>query len=137
MPNAASDLQQGLYQTLTGDTELSGLLGANSVFDHFPNRAAHPYIVISRATSTDWSTSTEDGLEHQITFHIWSKDRSRAEVNAIRSRVEVLLSDAQISLNDNHLVNLTLEFAEARHDSESGYLHGIMRFRAVTEPVPA
>jgi hypothetical protein len=45
------------------------------------------------------------------------------------------LHDAALTLDEHHLVNLRLEFSEARYDEDLSVYHGLLRFRAVTEPV--
>jgi hypothetical protein len=45
------------------------------------------------------------------------------------------LHDQALPLAGHRLVNLQLQFAEARQEPDSPAYHGILRFRAVTEPL--
>ena len=45
-----------------------------------------------------------------------------------------LIDAAPKELDGHTLVNMTLEFAEARYDEDLSVHHGLLRFRAVTEP---
>ena len=45
-----------------------------------------------------------------------------------------VLHDQPLTLSDHHLVNLRHEFSEARLDPDGDTFHGIVRYRAVTEP---
>ena len=44
------------------------------------------------------------------------------------------LHDAALDLDGHRLVNMRLEFSEARYDDRNEAHHGLLRFRAVTEP---
>ena len=44
------------------------------------------------------------------------------------------LHDASLDLEGYQLVNMRLEFSEARYDDRNEAHHGLLRFRAVTEP---
>jgi hypothetical protein len=47
------------------------------------------------------------------------------------------LHDQPLTLVDHDLVNLRHEFSEARPDPDGDTYHGIVRYRAVTEPAQA
>lgn len=134
MIHPAADLQKAVYTALDDNTDLVAALGGAKIYDHNPEKAAFPYIVLGRANSVDWSTSTEDGNEHLITIHIWSKRSARQQIYSIQQLVQESLHDVILTAQDHDIINLRLELSEARRDRESGHMHGIMRFRAVTEP---
>ena len=135
MTHPSAELQASIFQTLTGDAQLVGLLGGPKVFDRIPERAAFPYLTLGRTAVVDWSTGSEEGAEHVLTLHVWAKGGGKAETFAIMDQVTTKLHDAHLSLNGHTLVNLRLQFAEARQEPDSPTYHGILRFRAVTEPL--
>ncbi|RFC64223.1 DUF3168 domain-containing protein [Fulvimarina endophytica] len=135
MVQPSAELQKSIFRTLTADPGLTGLLGGPKVFDRRPERAAFPYLTLGRTAVVDWSTGTEDGSEHILTLHVWAKGGGKQETYAIMDRVSETLNDAALPLEGHHLVNLQLQFAEARQEPESATYHGILRFRAVTETV--
>ncbi|MDY8109113.1 DUF3168 domain-containing protein [Fulvimarina sp. 2208YS6-2-32] len=135
MAHPSSQLQQSIFRVLTGDAALTGLLGGPKVFDRRPERAAFPYLTLGRTAVVDWSTGTEDGSEHILTLHIWARGGGKQETYAIMDRVTETLNDAALPVDGHHLVNLQLQFAEARQEPDSLTYHGILRFRAVTEPL--
>jgi hypothetical protein len=49
----------------------------------------------------------------------------------------VTSNDQTLPLSDHDLVNLRHEFAEVRLDPDGDTFHGIVRYRAVTEPAEA
>ena len=48
--------------------------------------------------------------------------------------VRTALHDQPLTLTGHRLINLRHEFSEARRDPDGETIHGIARFRAVTEP---
>jgi hypothetical protein len=135
MAHASAELQTSIYQTLSADPGLLALLGGPKIFDHVPERAAFPYLTLGRTTVVDWSTGTEDGSEHILTLHVWAKGGGKQATYQIMDQVSTRLHDQHLSLDRHRLVNLQLQFAEARLEPDSATYHGILRFRAVTEPV--
>lgn len=135
MNHSSADLQKAIYSALVANTSLIAALGGAKIFDHTPQKAVYPYLVIGQASDRDWSTASENGSEHRITIHIWSEKSDRQEIYQIQQLVHSELHDAQLSAQDHHVVNLRHEFSEVRADPQSDTLHGIMRFRAITEPI--
>ena len=135
MAHPSAELQTSIFRTLTADAGLTALLGGPKIFDHVPERATYPYLTFGRTTVVDWSTGTEDGSEHILTLHVWAKGGGKQETYQIMDQVSNRLHDQPIALDGLRLVNLQLQFAEARLESESTTYHGILRFRAVTEPL--
>ncbi|MCB8836098.1 DUF3168 domain-containing protein [Aurantimonas sp. VKM B-3413] len=135
MAHPSAELQETIFETLTSDPALTALLGGPKVFDRRPERAKFPYLTLGRTAVVDWSTGTEDGAEHILTLHVWAKGGGKAETYEIMDKVSRKLDDAHLPLEGHHLVNLQLQFAEARQEPDSATYHGILRFRAVTEPL--
>jgi hypothetical protein len=135
MGHPSAELQTTIVTALTGDAGLTALLGGPKVFDRVPERVAFPYLTLGRTAVIDWSTGTEDGAEHILTLHVWAKGGSKQETYEIMHKVSAKLHDANLALHSHRLVNLQLQFAEARQEPDSPTYHGILRFRAVTEPL--
>ncbi|MEM7397826.1 MAG: DUF3168 domain-containing protein [Pseudomonadota bacterium] len=135
MTAASWDLQRSIYQTLSDATALTARLGGPRIFSKPPQGNALPYITLGQTVNLDWSTGTEDGTDHDLTLHIWTSADSAEEVHAIMDTVKTLLHDRPLSMEDHYLVNLHHEFAEARIDPNGEMMHGIVRYRALTEPL--
>lgn len=134
MTAASWALQRSIYQTLAAAPALTGRLGGERIYSKTPQGHALPYITLGQTVTLDWSTGTELGTEHDLTLHIWTSADSAEEVHEIMEAVKALLHDRPLSLDDHYLVNLRHEFAEARIDPDGETMHGIVRYRAVTEP---
>ena len=135
MSSAGFALQQALHARLTNDPNVVALLGGPRVYDDVPDRAQFPYVTIGQTTERDWSTGSDDGSEHTLTLHVWSRAAGRREANAVISAARTALHDASLVLDGHRLINLRHEFSDARRDPDGETFHGTARFRAVTEPI--
>lgn len=135
--SASWELQKGIYQALAGDTSITGLLGGTNIFDDTPQSADYPYLTFGQSIARDWSTGSEDGLEHILTLHVWSRAGGKKQTHEIIEAIREVLHDALVTVTDHNLVNLRHEFSEARQDPDGETYHGIVRYRAVTEPLAA
>ena len=130
-------LQRGVYQALAGSLELTTLLGGVRVYDDAPQAAPYPFITLGQSVIRDWSTGSEDGAEHNLTLHVWSRSGGKKQMLEITEAIRAVLHNQPLALADHHLVNLRHEFSEARLDPDGDTFHGIVRYRAVTEPKQA
>lgn len=133
--NPAWDLQSALWRELTANENLLGQLGGAHVYDDVPQAAVFPFVTLGDIRSNDWSTQTLKGHEHFLTLHVWSRAPGRKQVQAILQALEAALDDAALALQDHRLITLRLVFWDARRDPDGETYHGVMRFRAVTEPI--
>lgn len=133
--SASWALQQGIYQALAGDPQITGLLGGVNIFDDAPQNAAFPYLTFGQSVERDWSTGSEEGAEHTVTLHVWSRASGKKETHEIIETIRSALKTAPVTVADHALVNLHHEFSEARHDKDGETYHGIVRYRAITEPL--
>jgi hypothetical protein len=134
MPSASWALQQSVFTRLTGDAPLLALLGAPRLYDDVPQRADFPYLTFGQTLARDWSTGTEDGNEHIFTLHVWSQARGKKEAHEIMGALRTALHDQSLTLPGHRLINLRHEHSEARRDPDGETIHGIVRYRATTEP---
>lgn len=135
MTHPSAELQTTIFRTLTSDPALLAMLGGPKIFDRVPERVNYPYLTLGRTSVVDWSTGTEAGAEHILTLHVWAKGGGKMETYQIMDQVSNKLHDAPLAVTGHFLVNLRLQFAEARQEPDSATYHGILRFRAVTEPL--
>jgi hypothetical protein len=135
VPSASWALQQAVFAALAEDAALLALLGGPRIYDDVPQGTGFPYVTFALSQVRDWSTSTEAGAEHALTLHVWSQAKGRKETHEIMSALGAALHDRPLVLSDHRLVNLRLEQSDARRDTDGETCHGIVRFRAVTEPL--
>ncbi len=135
MASASWALQQAIYASLTSDSALLALLGGERIYDDVPARKVFPYVTFAAASERDWSAGSEAGAEHSIVLHVWSRGAGRKQAAAIMEALRVRLHDAALMLSGHRLVNLRHESSEVRRDADGETFHGIVRLRAVTEPL--
>ncbi len=135
MPSASFALQQSIYAALAADAQITTLLGAPRIFDDVPQKSDFPYLTLGQSSVRDWSTGTESGDEHILTVHVWSRASGRKQTHEIMGALKSALHNRALTLAGHRLVNLRHEFSDARREPDGETYHGIVRLRAVTEPV--
>jgi hypothetical protein len=130
-------LRKALYDALRAAPTITALLGGPKVYDEPPRTVAFPYMTLGDTQFADYSTATGPGQEHTIVLHVWSREGGQAQAQTIVGEVMQLLESASLALSGHALVNLRFALADIRRESDGRTYHGIIRFRAVTEPVAA
>ncbi|MGF7160272.1 hypothetical protein FHS85_001895 [Rhodoligotrophos appendicifer] len=133
--SAALALQKALFSHLSGQAEMISLLGEAGILDDVGEPQGFPYVTIGEIRSSDWSTQTRKGHEHQVTLHIWSRAKGRHETQEIMGALDSALEEDLPALDGYRLVNLRPVFWHALRDPDGRTYHGVMRVRAVTEPL--
>jgi Protein of unknown function (DUF3168) len=133
--NATSALQAAMVSRLKADPELNFLLGGPRIYDRVPQGAPPPYVTLAGIETHDWSTSGAVGHEHFVTLHVWSRNPSRKEAQGIVGAVGDCLDQAPLRPDGHRLVNLKTLFWTAMPEPSSEYTRGVVRLRAVTEPL--
>ena len=128
-------LQRAVFDALSAHAGLVSLLGAPRIHDGPPQTEQFPYVSFGQSVMRDAETSTEPGDEHVFTLHVWSRAKGRRETHAIIATLRSALHDEVFALDGHRLVNLRHEFSEVRPAPDGETLHGISRYRAVTEPL--
>jgi hypothetical protein len=132
MTHPALALQKAVYAALTADAGVGAAIG-DRIFDAAPRNAAFPYATFGDTRVGDWSTGTEEGAEHRLVLHVWSRALGKAECWAALEAIRMALHDAALDLDGHVLVNLRFEAADVGQDRDGITWHGAARLRAVTE----
>ncbi|WP_342642875.1 DUF3168 domain-containing protein [Rhodoligotrophos ferricapiens] len=132
---AAFALQRALFDQLSLNAEIIEMVGADGIADDVDEHRRFPYITIGDIRTNDWSTQTRCGHEHQLTIHVWSRAAGRREVQDVMEAVDAALDQDLPSLDGHKLINLRPVFWHALRDPDGVTYHGVMRLRAVTEPL--
>jgi len=135
MSSASWALQKAIFEALSADVAVTSVLGTDRVFDDPPQRSAMPYLTFGQSLLRDWSTGTENGDEHLVTLHVWSRADGRHQTHEIMHALRQALHEQMLTLDGHRLVNLRHELSEARREADGETYRGIVRFRAVTEPL--
>lgn len=105
------------------------------IYDDVPERPVFPYITIGDDEARDWSTGSEAGAEHALTLHVWSRYAGRREAKLLMDEIAACLHDQPLALSARRLINLRHAGMETFRLGDGETWHGLVRFRAVTEPI--
>jgi hypothetical protein len=134
--SASWALQQAIFATLCASDEIKDVVGdPPRVFDTPPRGTAFPYIVIGDDTESDWSTATEDGSEHAIVIHVWSRADGRKEAKLVADAVRDTLDGAELSVTGQALIDIRYLETSYTRESDGETIHAVLRFRAVLETI--
>lgn len=137
MASASWALQKAIFAAMTADANLTAKIGVNQVFDDVPRDTDFPYVTFGQSEVRDWATGTEAGHEHTIVLNVWSRENGRREVHDVMDAVVQVLHLAEFVVEGHRLINLRHELSQARREPDGETYLGTVRFRAVTEPLPA
>jgi hypothetical protein len=127
-------LQQSIFAALSTDAALTALIGPGRVYDDVAQASPLPYVTLGPVSAQDWSTGSEHGTEHLVTVHVRSGARGKKQAHEVLGAIRSALHDQPLILAGHHLVNLLHQRSEIRRTPDGEAIHGIARFRAVTEP---
>ena len=115
------DIQQALYDRL--DTL------SIPVYDHVPQGASFPYIVIGNMDHNEWDTDLENGFDIVVDIHVWDRAHNgKKSVKTIQSQIYSLLHRKETLLGSGFVL-ANAEFASSFLDVDGLTYHGVQRFR--------
>lgn len=126
-------LQKEIFMSLTSDSELSALIGANKIFDHPIKKTNAPYIIMANWQVNDWSTDIDYAEEHLFILEVWDKLPSRKRLQEITQQVIENLHDKDLELDFGTLVNLRFENTFLTSQGSTKLQLARLNFRAVVE----
>ena len=124
-------LQKAIYQQLTGDDTLMGLV--TGLFDRPVQGTAFPYITIGDSIGLDWSNAAAGGMEHKFIVHIWSREGGRKEAARIMERIHALLHQQNPAVEDNSVLLLRFVSSAIVLENDGWTYHGQMHFHALLQ----
>lgn len=129
-------LQKAVIAALRGADSLSALLGSPPrVYDEPPAQPAYPYLTLSRAQIRPWGGLEGEGIEHAVTLTCVSRFGGTEEAKAVIAAARAELHGASLSLDGHRLVNLRATFGDVFRAADWRSTFGVLRVRAVTEPL--
>ena len=133
---SANAVQKAIYQRLSAALSVP-------VYDHIPQGAAFPYVVIGADTAIPWDTKSSAGQEYTLTVHCWDALKAgRKSVKAVMDAIHAALhrQEALIPVEGASLTEIVQEYAESFQETgyegdSDHYYHGVQRFRAMVEDI--
>ena len=129
-------LQQALLTKLKGNGDLMALLGTPPrVYDEPPADLVYPYVSLGRSETRPWGGLDGEGLEHVLSLTVVSVFGGSEEAKAVMALVRLSLHGAALSLDGHRLINLRVTYADLFKAADWRSTYGVLRLRAVTEPL--
>ena len=126
----AGALQAAVYDALTNDTTLSGLVG-NDIYDAVPTGTLpETYVSLGRERVRDASDQSGHGADHRLEISVITTQPGFAGAKQIAAAISDTLNDADLNMSRGRLVFLHFERAEARRIDANSGREIVLRFRA-------
>jgi hypothetical protein len=127
-------LHRALLERLRDDPGVSALVEGR-VWDEPPEAPRTPYVTLGRAETRPWGGLDGEGLEHALTLTCVSRFDGAEEAKAVVAAIRAALHGATPSLDGHRLVNLRVTYADVFRAPQWRPVMGVLRVRAVTEPL--
>ena len=127
-------LQAAVLTRLRADVSLTALL-AGRIHDEPPAEPVYPYVTLGRSETRPWGGVEAEGVEHALSLTCVSRFGGAEEAKAVVAAMRAALHGAEFALTDHRLVNLRAAFADVFRASDWRSTYGVLRVRAVTEPI--
>ncbi len=127
---ASSALQSAVFQKLTSDPTLSGLVGTD-IFDALPNGTLpETYVLLGGEVVVDASDGTGDGAWHRFTVSVISDQAGFHAAKSVAAALSDALVDADLVLTRGRLVALNFFRARAQREDTGDRRRVDIVFRA-------
>lgn len=110
-------------------------LVADRVYATAPRRPTYPCLAVSRIESRPFGGLGGEGLEHVVTLTAVSRFGGPEEARAVVAAVRAALHEAAPSIPGRRLVTLRVTYADVFRAADRDLSLGILRVRAVSEPL--
>jgi hypothetical protein len=134
------ELQQAVYTALTGAAPLMAIVSA--VYDHVPQTAVYPYVVIGEDQATPVDADDLPGADHLIDIHVWSgggsgtnQDRGQKKVKQAQGAIYAALHRQTLAVTGAAFLTCDLEHQQTFLDADGLTHHGVQRFRVKLDEV--
>ena len=138
--DADSALQVAILAKLVSQASLQPLLGnPPRVYDEPPLDLVYPFVTLGSSQTRPYGGLVDpvslEATEHAISLTIASVSGGTEEVKTLLGLVRLALHGVALSLEDHRLINLRVTFADVFRAADWRSTYGVLRLRAVTEPI--
>lgn len=134
--SAERALAAAIRATASADAGVKAVLGDPArLYDAPPADPVFPYVTLGRAEARPSDASGANAIEHAVTLHVWSRYGGRAEALDVLGALRTALHDSALSVAGRRLVFVFAQFTDVFRSGDGRTTHGVLRLRALTEPV--
>lgn len=140
MSEPSLELQGAIRNKLLAASAVTVLVGER-IYDSVPRdgqgnvTAAFPYVTLGEDQVLASLADCYDGADVALTLHAWSRKPGYPEAKKLGNAIAEALHEADLNLSENRLLFLEFEGAQYLRDPDGKTSHGVITFRASTEPV--
>tara|TARA_R100000773_G_C4170363_1_gene84304 strand:+ start:314 stop:721 length:408 start_codon:yes stop_codon:yes gene_type:complete len=120
------DVQTTIFNTLSGDSTLDGLVGNNRIYDNVPQDSPYPYVVIGNENALNVGTKSVDANDYSIDIEVWSQYRGKKEIKNIMERIYNLLHNASLSVSGADFVRSQVRTVITLVEADAITRHGVI-----------
>lgn len=134
MSDAVLALRAAVQARLASDGPLTGLIGAERIFDEAPRAMRGLYVVHGDVEARDWSAGDGRGCEQEFALVVWAaQSGSGRQALEAAGLIVAALDEAVLALEGHRLVNLRWLSSRLGREPRAGLPSVTVRFRAATE----
>ncbi len=134
---APQETQIAIFQLLSGDTDLTALLGATGkIFDYLPDNTDFPYVTMNIKPWLDRGNYTHEGLSCVLQIDVWYQPgkspytgRGDKRVQLIQKRIDELLHKQNLDVDGWNTLILRRALIDIITDPDTVTRHGIQQFK--------
>lgn len=133
MASPSEDLQKAVYDFLTGDADISAIIGSR-VYDGVPDDATAPFVAFGASDFVDAGANCIDGIMETLQLDVICENQSRLrDCKALTWLIMSKLRDATLTLATHALADLQVSVSVVRPDPDGITAHGILQVSASIE----
>lgn len=133
MLDPSGPLKTAIIAWLKADTAIAAMI-SDRVFDASKKGDVFPHVTMGGVQVLPDKGDAVDGAESFVTIDAWSRLAGSVELDLLAKLVASSLDDAELAVDEQHLVDLVHESTRTLRDPDGVTRHAIITFRALTEP---
>lgn len=134
-----AELQQAIYDALTGDVTLMALITGVFADVQQPNLpeddSSFPYVVIGQDTLREESTKTDNGVIATVQIDVWSRQNNVTEAKDIGTAVYNVLQKGNLTISGAHHILTRSIGQEYTTDPDGHTKRGLLTFSVLYDEV--
>lgn len=136
---SGADLQQAVYDALTGDPTLMGMITgvfADVVQPNLPEADSDfPYVVIGKDNLSPFDTKTDNGISALCQLDIWSRQNNLIEVKTIAGAIYDVLQKGSLTIVDAEHILTRIESQVFSVDPDGHTKRGMVMTRVMYDEI--
>ena len=134
-----AELQQSIYDALTGDVTLMALITGVFADVQQPNLpeadADFPYVVIGQDNLVTFDTKTDNGVRALVQMDVWSRENNLTEAKDVGSAVYSVLQKGSLTISGAHHILTRAVGQDYSTDPDGHTKRGLLTFSVLYDEI--